>query len=151
MLRTLAIAVLVTSPTWTFAEAVTGKASILDGDTIEIHGQRIRLEGIDAPESRQTCGGGWRCGKDAAFALADRIGTATVGCEVHGKDRYKRLLAVCYSGGEDLNRWMVRNGWAVAYRKYSAAYVQDETRARAAGLNIWSTNFQMPWDWRREH
>lgn len=132
-----------------------GRASVIDGDTIEIHGQRIRLEGIDAPESRQTCndakGKPWRCGKAAAFALADKIGAAIVTCQPHGKDRYKRVLAVCTLSGLDLNGWMVRNGWSVAYRKYSMAYVADEDEARLAGANIWSGAFDMPWDWRKSH
>ncbi len=136
-------------------EPLIGRASVIDGDTIEIHGQRIRLEGIDAPESRQTCkdamGKPWRCGKAAAFALADKIGTATVTCQPHGKDRYKRVLAVCTLSGLDLNGWMVRNGWSVAYRKYSVAYVADEDEARLAGANIWSGTFDMPWDWRKAH
>jgi len=132
-----------------------GRASVIDGDTLEIHGQRIRLEGIDAPESRQTCtdfsGQLWRCGKASAFALADRIGAATIRCLPHGHDRYGRVLAVCFMGDADLNGWMVRNGWAVAYRKYSMAYVVAEEQAQADQVNIWAGSFMMPWDWRRSH
>ncbi|UYN97812.1 MAG: thermonuclease family protein [Enhydrobacter sp.] len=129
-----------------------GTASVVDGDTLEIRSQRVRLHGIDAPESRQLCtrqdGTRWRCGQQAALALADRIGTATVRCEGNSRDRYGRLIAVCYKNKEDLNRWMVANGWAVAYRRYSLAYAPDEDRARAARNGIWSSTFDMPWDWR---
>ena len=134
------------------ADDIIGVASVIDGDTIEIHGQRIRLHGIDAPESRQLCvlptGKKWRCGQAAALALADRIGRATIRCEPRDHDRYRRVVAVCFKGAEDLNSWMVANGWAVAYRKYSLDYVDDEDRARIARANIWSGRFELPWDWR---
>ena len=123
-------------------EGLIGVASVIDGDTIEIHGQRIRLFGIDAPESRQLCvrptGERWRCGQQASFALADQIGRATVDCEERDIDRYHRIVAVCFKGAEDLNRWMVANGWAVAYRRYSRDYVTDENTARQNRTNIWS-------------
>jgi endonuclease YncB( thermonuclease family) len=138
-----------------FAEAqtVTGVASVIDGDTIEIRGQRIRLHGIDAPESRQLCldvqGQRWRCGQQAAFALADEIGRAPVACRVRDYDRYDRAIAVCAQDGADLNEWMVREGWAVAYRRYSRDYIPAENRARQSRRNIWAGQFDMPWDWRR--
>ena len=131
---------------------IIGVASVVDGDTIEIHGQRIRLFGIDAPESSQLCvrptGERWRCGQQASFALSDRIGRATVSCQPRDLDRYGRVVAVCFKGNEDLNRWMVANGWAVAYRRYSVDYVPEEAAARRGRTNIWSGNFDMPWDWR---
>jgi endonuclease YncB( thermonuclease family) len=133
---------------------IIGIASVIDGDTIEIHGQRIRLFGIDAPESSQLCvranGERWRCGQQASFALADRIGHAAVRCEPRDIDRYRRIVAVCFKGNEDLNRWMVANGWAVAYRRYSVDYVADEDDARQNRINIWSGIFDMPWDWRAQ-
>ncbi len=137
------------------AQAIIGRASVIDGDTMEIRGRRIRLYGIDAPEGRQTCttasGRAWRCGQQAANALSARIGQATVRCSVRGRDRYRRDIAVCFRGGEDLSRLMVANGWAVAYRRYAPDYVADEERARRARRGIWSGRFELPWDWRRGH
>lgn len=137
------------------AEARTsfvGTASVIDGDTIEIHGQRIRLFGVDAPEGRQTCvdaaGRVWRCGQRAAMELADMIGKAIVHCEQRDRDRNRRVVAVCRTGSQDLGRWMTGRGWAVASRRYSIDYVRDEDAARRGNLGIWASHFDMPWDWR---
>ena len=131
-----------------------GVASVIDGDTIEIHGTRIRLNGIDAPESGQRCqnarGTAWRCGQQAALALSDRIGRRQVNCQQTDTDRYGRVVADCFAGGENLNRWMVREGWAVAYRQYSTAYIAAEDDARTGQRGIWQGRFDMPWDWRAE-
>ncbi len=131
---------------------VTGVASVIDGDTIEVHGQRIRLHGIDAPESRQLCrldGKPRQCGKGAANALADKIARRPVTCEDLGRDRYKRIIARCTVAGEDLEKWMVVNGWAVAYRRFSLDYVDEEADAQAARRGIWAGEFVKPWEWRR--
>lgn len=132
---------------------IIGVASIIDGDTVEIHGERIRLFGIDAPESRQECrhpdGSLWRCGQQAALALQDHIGRRTVTCEQRDVDRYHRIVAQCRVAGEDINGWLVATGWAVAFTRYSRDYVEQEQRARTARRGIWSGNFVMPWDWRR--
>ncbi len=131
---------------------VAGVASVIDGDTIEVHGQRIRLHGIDAPESRQLCrldGKPWQCGKDAANALADKIARRPVTCEDLGRDRYKRIIARCTVAGEDMGAWMVSQGWALAYRRYSLDYADEEAEARAARRGIWGSEFVPPWEWRR--
>jgi endonuclease YncB( thermonuclease family) len=94
-------------------EAIIGVASVIDGDTIEIHSQRLRLFGIDAMESGQLCqkaGKQYLCGKEAAFALAGQIGSQVVRCEQEDIDRYKRVVATCSAGGIDLNQWMVARG-----------------------------------------
>jgi endonuclease YncB( thermonuclease family) len=133
---------------------IVGVASVIDGDTIDIHGTRIRLHGIDAPESQQECaapdGKAWRCGQQAALALSEEIGRGLVSCAPQGRDRYGRTIAVCSLGGADLNRWLVLAGWAVAYRHYSQDYVRDEEAAKAAKRGIWVGAFTMPWDWRAE-
>ena len=131
---------------------VAGTASVIDGDTIEVHGQRIRLHGIDAPESRQLCrldGKPWQCGKDAANALADKIARRPVTCEDLGRDRYKRIIARCTVAGEDLGQWMVQLGLALACRRYSLDYVDEEVDAQAARRGIWAGQFVRPWEWRR--
>lgn len=149
----LVLTCILATPVPARADTITGTATVIDGDTIEIRGTRIRLEAIDAIEDRQRCtlpdGRAWRCGRDAAFALADRIGRRPVSCSVAGKDRYGRLIATCFLGADDLNAWMVRNGWAVAYRRYGRQYVGEETAARREGRGIWASSFEMPWDWRR--
>ncbi|MDH2327702.1 thermonuclease family protein [Cereibacter sp. SYSU M97828] len=139
-------------PTAAASSEVAGTASVIDGDTLDIHGTRIRLHGIDAPEGQQTCGARgrtWRCGQQAALALSDRIGRRPVTCRQRDTDRYGRVVATCHQGDTNLNAWMVRQGWAVAYRQYGRDYIADEDAAKAAGRGIWAGPFMMPWDWRR--
>lgn len=132
--------------------ALTGTARIIDGDTLEVRGSRVRLHGIDAPESAQRCrseGRAWSCGREATRALAGRIGSRPVACKEHDRDRYGRVVAVCRVAGEDVNAWMVASGWAFAYRKYSMRYVAEEIAAKTAGRGVWRGDVVAPWDWRR--
>ena len=140
------------SPSSSSISTLVGQASVIDGDTIEIHGTRIRFNGIDAPESSQTCeadGLSYRCGQKAAIALSDFIGVHTVTCNKTGTDRWRRVIAKCFSEGADLSGWMVANGWAIAYRKYSMDYIADEERARNQRIGIWAGKFVVPEEWRK--
>ena len=131
---------------------LSGAARVIDGDTLEIRAARIRLHGIDAPESAQRCraaGRTWPCGREATRALSGRIAGRTVVCEERDRDRYGRSVAVCQAAGEDVNAWMVAAGWAFAYRKYSRSYVAGERAAKAAGRGIWRGEVVAPWEWRR--
>lgn len=137
----------------TLAKAIIGVASVIDGDTIDIHGQRIRFQGVDAPESAQVCqleGKPWRCGSAAATALADFIGMQTVSCMPSGKDRYKRTIASCTVDGVDIEAWLVESGWALDYGKYSKGkFAEIQREAEAADRGIWASEFQKPWEWRK--
>ena len=136
---------------WPAQADVSGQAAVIDGDTIEVRGSRVRLHGIDAPESAQTCldnGKLWLCGQHASRALSERIAGRSVDCKETAKDSYGRIVAVCLLGGTDLNAWMVAQGWALAYRRYSSAYAGEEASAKAARHGIWRGDFVAPWDWR---
>lgn len=131
---------------------VQGAARVHDGDTLTIAGRRIRLHGVDAPELDQSClrdGVAWACGREAAFALAQRVAGRLVSCRGVTTDRFGRLVALCTVDGENLNRWLVREGWAVAYRRYSDAYVVDEWIARWHGRGLWAGSFDPPEEWRQ--
>jgi endonuclease YncB( thermonuclease family) len=151
--RTFLAALLLSIPQLAHAADITGKPRIIDGDTIEVAGERIRLHGIDAPESKQTCewpGKTIPCGRLATLALMDLTAGSVVTCKTHEKDRYGRWVAICYDpDGFDLGRNMVHTGWALAYRRYSTDYVGTEDKARDAKRGMWKGEFVPPWDWRR--
>ena len=123
------------------AETLTGIPYTIDGDTIRIDNTRTRLHGIVAPAPKQTCkradGKPWRCGWEAAMALANIVGEHWVTCEPRHIDRYQHVVAVCRAGVLDINDWMVRNGWASAQRRLSRDYVDAEREAKAAKRGIW--------------
>lgn len=127
---------------------IEGAARVIDGDTIEVRGMRVRLHGMDAPEARQTCdlaGKPYACGRAAAAALRALVGRDPVACEVvTPADRYGRPVAVCRAGGRDLGAAMVRAGMAVAAPRYSDRYLADEARARAARAGLWAARAQSP-------
>ncbi len=130
---------------------VSGPARVIDGDTIEVAGERVRLHGIDAPESGQSClrhGVAWQCGAEASQALRELVRNRPVRCDERGRDRYRRLISVCWANGVDLNGRMVALGMALAYRRYSTAYVHQEARAKAARAGMWAGPFIPPWNWR---
>ena len=146
----LALALL---PTVALADDIASPARVIDGDTIEIAGHRIRLHGIDAPEIRQTCwdkNGEFMCGRNMRQSLIAIIRKGPVTCRPRSKDRYKRVVAVCFSWeGLELGRAMVLGGWALAYRKYSTDYVLEEKEARRLKAGMWGYLFTPPWDWRK--
>jgi len=126
---------------------------VIDGDTIKLRDKRIRLFGIDAPELSQTCTVGNQlsaCGDTARQALVGFLLGAAVRCERKDIDRYGRDVSKCFVNEFDVSSGMVRSGMAVAYRKYSKNYVEDEERAKKSKLGIWKGTFVMPWDWRRQ-
>ena len=127
-------------------------ARVVDGNTVRVRGVKIRLSDIDAPERRQTCwraSGEFRCGRQATAVLKALIGELDVRCIEKGRDRYRRVLAVCYVGKLDIGGELVRRGWALAYRRYGLTCVRQEAEARAAKRGLWSTGFTIPWTWRK--
>jgi endonuclease YncB( thermonuclease family) len=127
---------------------IEARARAVDGDTLRLNGERIRLLGIDAPELAQTCtdagGGPWSCGEVARRELAGRVAGGAVRCEPDGHDKYGRVLAYCAAGGQDLGAAMVRAGLAVSYPDYGG----EEAKARAMHRGIWQGPFVMPREWR---
>jgi endonuclease YncB( thermonuclease family) len=140
-------------PDPTPARQIVGAARVLDGDTIEIEGERIRLHGIDTAEDGQRCGlangGTWDCAGAATARLRALTAGRTVACDVVDRDRYGRIVAGCRVGDTDVQEVLTREGLAWAYRQYSRAYVPAEEAARAARIGIWQGPAEAPWEWRR--
>ncbi len=138
------------TPTAVTEPPTTESETPVDADTVDIDGTRWRLSAIDAPETRQTCrawGRTWDCGRAATEALMSRA--ASISCAGSESDRYGRMIGVCSAAGEDLNAWLVAQGWALAYRSYGSDYVAEENEARSHRRGIHRGDFIEPWDWRR--
>jgi endonuclease YncB( thermonuclease family) len=146
------------------AEEISGIPKVVDGDTIHINNYKFRLEGIDAPEMRQKCKKesfkisfligftfykDYSCGRVSKEKLITKINTSEIKCISSSKDRYKRYIATCFKGKTNLNQWMVRNGFAIAYRRYSKKYVPDEVFAKENKLGLWQGKFMEPEKWRK--
>ena len=127
---------------------------VVDGDTIHLNGEKIRFTGIDTPELKQTCikeGFINPCGVTAKEILIVKIGDNKVECISEGKDRYKRTLAECFVNDESLSSYLVRSGYAFAYRRYSKKFIPDEDYAKDNKIGMWSMKFQYPWDYRKNN
>ena len=132
--------------------SLANNLKVIDGDTIVLNGEKIRFSGIDAPELKQTCMKGDQkvfCGIFAKMLLVKKIGNETPKCISEGKDAYKRTLAECFINGESLSAFLVRSGYAFAYRKYSDKFIKDEEFAKENKLGMWSMEFEYPWDFRK--
>ena len=141
------------SPSVASVGAIEGIARVIDGDTIEVSGTRIRLEGIDAPEGAQTCrreSAPYPCGLEAARALVNYADGKPVRCLPAGRDQYRRVLATCsmVSSGVDIGGWMVSQGYAFAFVRYSRRYVTEQAAAADAKRGFWVGSFDYPWDYR---
>ena len=137
-----------------FSKTIIGKARIIDGDTIHIKNNKIRLHGIDAPETKQKCKidqQDWFCGKQSTTELKNIIDDQRVECIVNDIDIYDRYVAICSTNKTNLNQWMVKNGWAIAYRYYSTDYIVEEKYARDNKLGIWKSEFLKPYQYRKKN
>jgi endonuclease YncB( thermonuclease family) len=133
---------------------IVGRAWVVDADTIHIGRTRIRLEGIDAPETDQSCrdanGRAWLCGQAATRHLRERTRGQILTCRPRAFDRYGRVVATCsLPDGAELNAWLVRQGWALV-SGFTRAYASEEAEAKAERRGIWAGSFVAPWEWRRQ-
>ena len=138
----------------TYNDVKSYEIKIIDGDTIHLNDEKIRFTGIDTPELKQTCNKNKEiiyCGIKAKQLLIDKIGKSKVTCIREGKDQYKRTLAECFVNDLSLSRFLVREGYAFAYRKYSKKFITDEDFARKKKIGMWSMKFEYPWDWRKKN
>ena len=138
---------------FTINDIKSQELKVVDGDTIYLNGEKIRFTGIDTPELKQTCikeGIKNFCGVKAKKILIDKIANNTVKCINEGKDQYKRTLAECFVNNESLSRYLVRSGYAFAYRRYSTKFIPDEDFSRISKSGMWAMEFDFPWDYRKK-
>ena len=138
----------------TYFDVKSDELKIIDGDTIHLNGEKIRFSGIDTPEIKQTCTKNSeiiKCGILAKELLIKIIANKKINCIREGKDRYKRTLAECFVNDLSLSSYLVKNGYAFAYRKYSKKFIADEDFAKSNKLGMWSMKFEYPWDWRKNN
>jgi len=138
----------------TYNDVKSYEIKIIDGDTIHLNNEKIRFTGIDTPELKQTCNKNNEiiyCGIQARQLLINKIGKNKVKCVREGKDQYKRTLAECFVNNLSLSRFLVREGYAFAYRKYSKKFIEDENFAKNNNMGMWSMKFDYPWDWRKKN
>jgi endonuclease YncB( thermonuclease family) len=130
----------------------TARVGVVDGDTLSMGAERLRIHGIDAPEMAQTCeraGRPYACGEAARDAMAAILGHGALSCEHLDTDQYRRRIVRCHDDqGRDIGAELVRQGWAVAFTRFSADYLPQEAEARAARRGLWQGRFDAPWDWR---
>ena len=146
--------ILLSFSNFVFAKIINGKPRIIDGDTIHIKSNKIRLHGIDAPETKQTCKINdevWFCGKQSTKELKNLINKQEVKCITNDVDIYNRFVAICYVNEININQWMVKSGWAIAYRYYSTDYIIEEKYARDNELGIWKSEFLKPYAYRKQN
>ena len=138
----------------TYNDVKSYEIKIIDGDTIHLNNEKIRFTGIDTPELKQTCNKNNEiiyCGIQARQLLINKIGKNKVKCVREDKDQYNRTLAECFVNDLSLSRFLVREGYAFAYRKYSKKFINDEEFAKKNNMGMWSMNFEYPWDWRKKN
>ena len=138
----------------TYNDVKSYEIKIIDGDTIHLNNEKIRFTGIDTPELKQTCSKNNEiiyCGIQARQLLINKIGKNKVKCVREGKDQYKRTLAECFVNDLSLSKFLVREGYAFAYRKYSKKFIKDEDFAKKNNIGMWSMKFEYPWDWRKQN
>jgi len=143
-------------------KSINGVAKVIDGDTVSINSSKIRLFGLDSPELDQKCkininifflkfNYDYSCGEFSKIQLKKKINSKDISCKILDKDRFGRYVGECFYNKQNLNVWLVENGYAIAYRKYSKKYVLFENSAKEKRLGIWRGKFEMPWDYRRKN